>query len=131
MHNTGKVLFAALVGAAAGAVASSSTKSLKEEAKKLTDRLEKLDPKAVEPWVGTYQNDQLGEMDLRLEDDKLVADAGEFSSEVRPMRSEQTGELVYVTIDPPIIGAELRLGDDDGQKQVEFGQGVVSYTFTR
>src|SRR5699024_8141745 len=38
----------------------------------------------VEPYLGTYTNEALGEITLVMEGDQLVMDAGEFRSEIRP-----------------------------------------------
>jgi CubicO group peptidase (beta-lactamase class C family) len=102
-----------------------------EQTKKMRERLQDIDPKAVKGFVGTYQSDELGEVTVSLKDGKLIVDAGEFASAVRPMKSEQTGELVYTTVDVPIIGAEMKFGEKDGKKIIELGQGVVSYTFVK
>jgi CubicO group peptidase (beta-lactamase class C family) len=106
-------------------------KTASEQLAKMRDRLQELDEKAVEPFVGNYTSDELGQITVSLANSKLVVDVGEFSSEVRPMVSEQTGELVYVTVDPPIIGAEMKLEELDGKKVITLGRGVESYTFVK
>lgn len=106
-----------------------SAKTASEEMAKLQKRLQKLDAAAVKPYLGTYHNAKLGDVELRMDQQKLVVDAGEFASEVRPMKSEQTGELVYTTVDPPVLGAQLKLAKEEGQPVIIFGEGVNAYTF--
>ena len=47
--------------------------------------LGRLEPPAVTPYLGRYANAGLGEVSLSLRDDRLVLDAGELSSELRPL----------------------------------------------
>ena len=46
---------------------------------------ERTDAEAVEPFLGRYSNDALGEITLLFEDEQLVMDVGEFRSPMRPI----------------------------------------------
>jgi CubicO group peptidase (beta-lactamase class C family) len=93
-----------------------------------------LDAVAVEPFVGTYQNDALGEMTLSLDGDTLELDAGEIKSALQPYDAD--GRTVYAFADPPLasattagFGFELRL---EGEMPViDFIVPPDVYTFTR
>jgi CubicO group peptidase (beta-lactamase class C family) len=63
--------------------------------------LGKVDPAAIAPYLGGYDNDELGEVSLTLRGERLVLDAGELSSELRP-RADAGAEAVYLLHDPPL-----------------------------
>ena len=107
-----------------------------------------VDAEAVEPFLGRYENDELGELEMVWADEKLFFDVGEFSMEVRALPAqEETPEgnaaeatatpshasaTDYVIYGPPMTGIPLRLEmGEDGQSLVIFGMGVDEYTFTR
>ncbi|HEY7066066.1 MAG TPA: serine hydrolase [Chloroflexota bacterium] len=60
-----------------------------------------VDPAAVAPYLGRYHNAELGEVSLSLRGDRLVLDAGELSSELRP-RADGGAPTVYLLHDPPL-----------------------------
>jgi CubicO group peptidase (beta-lactamase class C family) len=60
-----------------------------------------VDPDAVAPYVGRYRNSALGEVSISMRGNRLVLDAGELSSELRPL-SDDGGETVYILHDPPL-----------------------------
>jgi hypothetical protein len=70
----------------------------------LQQQLGSIDPVAVAPSLGRYANDVLGEVDVALDDGKLIFDAGEFQAELLPLLDAQTGETTYVTSDLPLSG---------------------------
>lgn len=87
-----------------------------------------LDVAAVEPFLGSYRSATLGDLELRLEDGVLVADAGEFASELQP----QAGEgLVFLAATPPFTGLEHALEVRDGGQAVVIRQGGEEYVFER
>ena len=107
-----------------------------------------VDAEAVEPFLGRYENEELGELEMVWADEKLFFDVGEFSMEVRALPAqEETPEgnaaeatatpsdasaTDYVIYGPPMTGIPLRLEmGEDGQSLVIFGMGVDEYTFTR
>ena len=107
-----------------------------------------VDAEAVEPFLGRYENEELGELEMVWADEKLFFDVGEFSMEVRALPAqEETPEgnaaeatatpsdasaTDYVIYGPPMTGIPLRLEmAEDGQSLVIFGMGVDEYTFTR
>jgi CubicO group peptidase (beta-lactamase class C family) len=93
-----------------------------------------LDAAAVEPFVGTYQNDALGEMTLSLDGDTLLMDAGEIKSALQPY--DVDGRTVYAFSDPPLasgatagFGFELKM---DGETPVvDFIVPPDVYTFVK
>lgn len=86
----------------------------------------------VEPLLGRYTNDALGEIELRVDDGQFVMDAGEFTVEIRAQYDDD-GELeTYLTYSVPVIGLPLSVEEGaDGNPQLTLGQGAISYTFTR
>jgi hypothetical protein len=67
-------------------------------AARLRPALGVVEPAAVAPYLGRYRNPELGEVNLSLRDGRLVLDAGELGSELRP-RAEGGA---YVLYDPPL-----------------------------
>jgi CubicO group peptidase (beta-lactamase class C family) len=63
--------------------------------------LGKLEPAAVAPYLGRYASAGLGEVSLSLRGDRLVLDAGELNSELRPLAAGGA-ETVYLLHDPPL-----------------------------
>lgn len=92
-----------------------------------------VDPAAVDPFVGDYANAALGEVSLTLEDGELVLDAGEFRTELRPV-VDPTGDDAdrnrFLTVEAPIAGLPVELGEENGRPLVIVGEGVVAYRFT-
>ncbi len=63
--------------------------------------LGKVEPAAIAPYLGRYDQAELGEVSLSLRGDRLVLDAGELSSELRPLADGGTN-IVYLLHDPPL-----------------------------
>jgi hypothetical protein len=61
-----------------------------------------LDPSAVAPILGRYASPELGEVSLSFRGDRLVLDAGELSSELRPRQTDGAGPTTYLFHDPPL-----------------------------
>jgi CubicO group peptidase (beta-lactamase class C family) len=75
-----------------------------EEAKsgiaaRLRPALGAVDPAAVARYLGRYGNPELGEVTLSLRRNRLILDAGELSSELRPRAGGTSDYLLY---DPPL-----------------------------
>ena len=91
---------------------------------------DEFDPAAVEPFVGEYANAALGKVDLTLEEEILVLDAGEFRTGLRPLRTEVGGPIRFLTADAPVAGLPVELRQENGRPVVIVGQGVAEYRFT-
>lgn len=83
----------------------------------------------VEQYLGTYENAALGGITLTMEDGQLVMDAGEFSSEIRPMLNDRGEFDAFVTYGVPLAGLPVELRLEDGKPVVLLGQGAVLYRF--
>jgi len=92
--------------------------------------LDDIDRASLEPWLGTFRNDVLGEVALRLEDDALQLDVGEFVVEVRARRDDE-GEIDYVGHTPPLVGLELHLERSADGPFVRIGEGAIRYAFEK
>ncbi len=83
-----------------------------------------LDAAAVAPYLGRYASPELGEVSIALRGDRLVLDAGELYSELRPLQRNGAGPTSYLFYDPPLsLMSEGNLGTvkfegGDGQPQV-------------
>jgi hypothetical protein len=77
-------------------------------------------------------NDTLGAVVLTLDNDALVLDAGEFRSQLKPLRGAADQLQTYLLVDPPIAGLEFTFTDDGGQATMTLaGFGLGPYTFSR
>lgn len=93
-----------------------------------------VDPATVEPFLGNYTNPALGEVELRLEEETLVMDAGEFTLEVRAQTAaEDAAESPadrYIIYSAPLIGELVQLvANEAGEPTLILGQGAVQYQF--
>ena len=61
-----------------------------------------LDPSDVAPFLSRYASPELGVVAISLRGDRLVLDAGELSSELRPRRPSGAGLTSYLFHDPPL-----------------------------
>jgi CubicO group peptidase (beta-lactamase class C family) len=61
-----------------------------------------LDPSEVAPFLSRYASPELGVVAISLRGDRLVLDAGELSSELRPRRPSGAGLTSYLFHDPPL-----------------------------
>ena len=68
--------------------------------------LDSLGWQELEPYLGNYQNEVLGEVILKREAKRLLLDVGEFELEIRA-RSDGTGEVSYTSYSPPLPGFPL------------------------
>jgi CubicO group peptidase (beta-lactamase class C family)/pimeloyl-ACP methyl ester carboxylesterase len=103
-----------------------------EEARaELRESMTDIDPTAVEPFLGRWSHEALGEITLSWQDENLTLDAGEFASEIRARLSDD-GEIVYFLYTPPIEGLPLKLEQQEGSDPtLVLGLGVVEYTFEK
>ena len=65
----------------------------------INEAIGKVDPAAVAPYLGQYENARLGVAKLSLRGDRLVLEANELGSELRPIADAKT---VYLLHDPPL-----------------------------
>ncbi len=72
-------------------------------------RADAIDQAAVQPFLGQYVNQALGEVTLRLDGGKLVLDAGEFQTALLQMKERAPGGIGFLAADPPIAGLQVML----------------------
>jgi CubicO group peptidase (beta-lactamase class C family) len=63
--------------------------------------LGEVEPAAVAPYLGRYENAELGEASLALRGGRLVLDTGELDSELRPLAGGDA-KTAYLLHDPPL-----------------------------
>ena len=92
---------------------------------------DRVDPDAVEPYLGTFADPALGEIVITLVDERLVLDAGEFRTELRPVLDDAGEVEAYMAFEGPVAGAEFDFTEEDGERVVVLGEGAIRYVFTR
>ena len=81
----------------------------------LLAQLGNVDPAAVGPYLGRYTNASLGEFTLALREGRLIFDAGEIRSELRPQVDPAGVTTDYRMVDPPMaIPQALTVTFEDG-----------------
>jgi CubicO group peptidase (beta-lactamase class C family) len=91
-----------------------------------------IDAAAVAPYLGTFRNDLLGELQVALVDGTLMLDAGEFRTELRPYADEASGSAGYLQMDAPLQGILYRFEQDaDGNPAIILGGAAIEYTFEK
>jgi len=90
----------------------------------------KVDPDEISPFLGTYNNDILGDVELRLHEDKtLWVDFGEYESSIRPLLLEENQFIFFESI---FIGKTMSLKIDiNGKVSMQWSGDEASYMFTR
>ncbi len=84
--------------------------------KEQTTGLQKtLDAAALKPYLGTFSNDALGTITLKLQDDKLTLTTESFSAELR-RNVDKAGKTMYVMFDGPLAGLAFDFKQDDAGK---------------
>ena len=73
-----------------------------EERADLLAQLDDVDLAAVAPYIGRYANPALGEFTLVLREGRLIFDAGELRSELRPRVDSAGATTDYRMVDPPM-----------------------------
>ena len=92
---------------------------------------ESVDPEPIEPHLGRYKNEALGEVIIEWRDDKLIFDSGEFQAEIRSKINDE-GTVSYVLYDSVLTGLAVELKEDEGGNQIMvIGSGVNEYTFEK
>jgi hypothetical protein len=97
------------------------------------------DPAAVTPYLGRYDHPTMSEIELTLRDGRLILDAGEARSELRPVVDETGQVAAYIFADPPLAGAPatvtFRQGADGrpevvARVEVENPEAAATYVWT-
>jgi CubicO group peptidase (beta-lactamase class C family) len=85
-------------------------------------------PDKIEPFLGVYHNEVLGDVELELhEDNTLWVDQGEYDIPLRPLRLEKDQYIVYSSI---FIGKTLTLGMGfDGHPTMTLTGDETTYKF--
>jgi hypothetical protein len=86
------------------------------------DRMKKL--------AGTYTNDSLGTVTLRVVDGGAVLDAGEWKSALGQLRGDDGGRTL-IFLDPPFAGSPWTVGGDEGSPTLAVTDGQTDYVFRR
>lgn len=85
----------------------------------------------VDAFLGSYSNDALGSLELRYEEDRFVADAGEFVVELRPNTGEDAPPNSFIAFGSPSAGLPFVFVEDGGSYQLVIGANVTEYVFER
>jgi CubicO group peptidase (beta-lactamase class C family) len=90
-----------------------------------------LDLAIFEPFIGTYSNPGLGTVEIRVEDDTVIVDAGEFESELRASLDEEGEVESYLLYNAPLTGLEMEFEvGDDKTRQLVIDIVTDQYVFT-
>ena len=100
-----------------------------KELEKISNNLQPIDRSVVTPYFGSYQNDALGEVSLRLDGDAVTFDTGEFA--VPLVAETEDGKVKYLFNGPPLPGGELKLTGKPDAPTLTIGEGAVKYVFEK
>lgn len=104
--------------------------SAKDNAEFAESMLDEIDTEVVTPYLGTLSSEVLGDIILSFEDGVLTLDVGEFVTEVVAVEDEETGEISYLTTDPPVTGIPLEFEtDEDGTPIIVIDIATDQYVF--
>jgi CubicO group peptidase (beta-lactamase class C family) len=99
----------------------------------LQQQLGPIDPVAVAPYLGRYTHDVLGEVEVALDGETLILDAGEFRAELQLLRNAGPEGTTYLTSDLPLSGvATVTFSEEDEGPVMTFIDPTTSeaYVFT-
>ncbi len=104
---------------------------IKTQQEQISEKLlESVDSEEIQPWLGRFANNALGEIEISYVDDRLAVDAGEFKSELRPLLDRHGDLESYMSYTPPMAGLPLKFERDDNDRPViRFGEGMSRYIF--
>ena len=93
-----------------------------------------IDAAAPAAWfdalLGTYRADGIGAVEVRREGDRVVFDAGEWSSAIGRYRGRDGSDWIILT-DPPWAGFTLRLAPDGAHSKLVIDVGQQKYELRR
>lgn len=93
-----------------------------------------VDTNALEPFVGEWANDALGDLTLSIDGAEVIVDFGEYASrlwELIPQAATTSTETFYVTADAPLAGQVILRFREGETQQIILGAGAVEYAFSR
>ncbi len=87
-----------------------------------------VDPDKIAPFLGSYHNDELGDVKLVLHEDKtLWVDFGEYESPIRPLITEENQFIYFESV---FIGKTLQLKiTTDGSPSMRWSGDEGTYNF--
>ena len=87
-----------------------------------------VDPDKIAPFLGSYHNDELGDVKLVLhEDNTLWVDFGEYESSIRPLVLEENQFIFYESV---FIGKAIQLRmNADGTPTMRWSGDEGTYNF--
>jgi CubicO group peptidase (beta-lactamase class C family) len=87
-----------------------------------------INPAKITPFLGSYHNDVLGDVDLVLHDDRtLWVDFGEYESSIRPLRLEDNQFIFFESV---FVGKTIQLiKEADGTISMRWSGDEGVYTF--
>ncbi len=86
----------------------------------LSAMLANVDAEAVAPYLGVYENDELGAVTTALADGALTLDSGELQSGLTPVRDESGEVTAYFLADPPLAGVAVTFSMEDDVPVMRF-----------
>lgn len=99
-----------------------------------------VDQSAVQSFIGTFTNAELGTITISYDDGVLLLDAGEFQTELRPLvldeeaaaEAAEENRTAYIMVDPPLTSSVVLFGfDEDDTPVIKIGvPNVQEYDFT-
>jgi CubicO group peptidase (beta-lactamase class C family) len=91
-----------------------------EQRAELPAMLANVDAEAVAPYLGVYENDELGVITTELTDGALTLDSGELQSGLTPVRDESGEVSAYFLADPPLAGVMVTFSMEDDVPVLRF-----------
>ena len=94
---------------------------------------EPVTPEEALPLLGRYTSPVLGDLLLTLADERLLLDSGEFQLEMRPFATDDPGDEVFVSVEPPATGLSFAVRREGGTLTLVVTDPVSGdeYAFTR
>jgi CubicO group peptidase (beta-lactamase class C family) len=106
-------------------------KIAEEQIGELKAQFQSFTQEEVEPYLGTFTSETLGEVTIAMTGNKLTVDAGEFVSELQKSVDEN-GKTVFLMLDPPVAGIGFEFQRDDGDNPILVIDIITDqYTFTK
>lgn len=91
-----------------------------------------IDPATIEPYLGHYVNEALGDITIEMQVDVPVMDVGEFVIDFSLYTGDDDEKVdTYMFTNAPLAGLTFLFDDQDGEPVVVLGAGLTEYIFTR